>query len=271
LVGRQPACCTLLVSSFAPPRAELTPEIDALFLDNGARSATSCRARPHLCQDQAAAPEEPGLRASDRHGLVPRQFGSSCTSLGVRGVAHAWPGRILPLDVRGSVRSSGRVARQVSSSWDDLRLPCLCRSSGVFARGRPEGFYSPFRQQYTGRRRLQVSTAVLLSGNSRLRVADWGALQVGLLQYGMRERRCPTVQPGAHSKTRALEQRSCRLAHHRRQAKLTSVLVKWSHVRIEDIFIAEERTGPRTQQARLTAAADHVEDANHSTAIVNPG
>jgi hypothetical protein len=91
LVGWQPARCTLLVNSFACPRAELTPEIDALLLDNGAWSATSRCTRPRLCQDQAAGPEEPSLRALDQHGLVPRQFGSLCTSWGVRGVAHAWP------------------------------------------------------------------------------------------------------------------------------------------------------------------------------------
>jgi hypothetical protein len=81
----------------------------------------------------------------------------------------------------------------------------------------------------------------------------------------------PTVQPGACSKTRALKQQIRRLARRSRQAKLASVLVKWFHVRIEDVFIAEEKTGPRTQEARLAAAANHVEDTNHSTAIVNAG
>jgi hypothetical protein len=53
---------------------------------------------------------------------------------------------------------------------------------------------------------------------------------------------CPTAQPGVRLKTRALEQRSCQLARRRRQAKLASLLVKWSHFRIKGVFIAAEET-----------------------------
>ena len=90
-VGQQPARCTLLVSSFAPPRAELTPvnrrPDPRYWCPVG---ATSRCAHPRLRQDRPAAPEERGLRASDQRGLVPKPLGSAYTSRGGWEVAHAW-------------------------------------------------------------------------------------------------------------------------------------------------------------------------------------
>ncbi|KAI0291448.1 hypothetical protein BC826DRAFT_969995 [Russula brevipes] len=90
------------------------------------------------------------------------------TGWGVREVARAW--------LRG--RSSGRVALCVPSA-----APLSLRELGRVRVGQARGFYSPIWWQYAVWQ-LQVSAAVLLSGNARLRMADWGSFQACLFQGG---------------------------------------------------------------------------------------
>src|ERR1700730_13750218 len=98
---------------------------------------------------------------------MPEQLGSSSTSWGVQEVAHVW--------LRGA--SCPRMCASASGPLAGLRCvflhlgtasvaPLSLWELGRVRVGQAWGFYSPIWWHYTGWRWLQVSTAVLLSGNA---------------------------------------------------------------------------------------------------------